>query len=516
MSSEELRAIANADSPASSMSSEELMAIANPKSNVQGVADEMIGGLPLVGPWLQRGLEYATGLDYYLGGDAESISQGADMARAQTKAWRADNPIVGPAANVVGGMTGLAAPITMAPKMFGVAGTGSKALRMGRSAATMGGIEAAHSASEQLAETGQIDPLQTGISAAGGLIGGAASPRIDDLVSAGISRGLNRQTAANVPTADDLALQSGDLYDQAYNQGVAVTGSATRRLADQMRNAAGRINDRVRPRTAGMADDLTDMAGKPMSLEVLDELRQEFSAEISKAGAKTSDGRTLIRMKSALDDFANNMRAGPDVSGNPEVATPLLNQAREVWQRKLKTDLINETIDLGELASGRYTQSGLRNALRDKFAQLERKLIRNKSEAARFSPEEREMIRQLAEGKVTSRALNVLSTAAPRGAVSAILGILAGTTIPGGAALPVAGLAAAHRADKAAGRAASNLLEAVATGVPPRRPMPKPPSLPTQALTRSLPPNLVQSPLEVLIAPTTEDMRRAKGLRMGR
>ena len=510
MSTEELMAIAQEQSPASSMSSQELMAIANPKSNVQGVADEMIGGVPLVGPWLKRGLEYATGVDYYLGGKTKSIGEGADLAREQTRQWREDNPIVGPAANIAGGMTGLAAPIAMAPKAFGVAGTGSKALRMGRAGTTMGGIEAAHSASEQLAETGQIDPVQTGISAVGGAIGGAASPGIDDLVSAGISRGLNRATARNVPTSDDLAQQSSQLYDQAYSQGVALTSNATRRLASQMQKAAGRINDRVRPRTAGMADDLTDMAGTPMSLEVLDELRQEFSAEISKAGARTSDGRTLIRMKSALDDFANNMQAGPDVAGNPEIATPLINQAREIWQRKLKTELIDETVDLAELASGRYTQSGLQNALRDKFSVLERRLIKSSSEAARFSPEERQMIRQLAEGRVTSAAMNWLAKFAPRGPVSAITGLGAAYTLPGGVALPIAGMAAARRADKAAGRAASDLLESVATGTAPTKAPVRAPTLPTQTLPRASAPDLAQGPLEVLIAPTREEMEAAR------
>lgn len=287
------------------------------------------------------------------------------------------------------------------------------------------------------------------ISRPAGKLDDAASAVIDeagDTVSDAISRKASSAAKA----------ESSQLFNASENSGVRFVPQAVSSLGKRLKLAAGRINDKLRPKTAGYADEIDAVFNGEMSLEDFEEFRQVLGKEMK--GASENDARTLGAMKRVLDNFADNAKS-TDLTGDVN-GVKLLRAARAKWATAKKTEIIESIIDLADVKSGRYTQSGVANTIREKMSGLYKQIQDGKVKG--FSDEEVSMIRQMAKGGSDSKILNTLAKFAPRGPVSITLGQVIGGIIPGGnIAVPIAGAAAAAAKDRAAISGAETLIEVI-------------------------------------------------------
>jgi len=270
------------------------------------------------------------------------------------------------------------------------------------------------------------------------------------------------------PTADDVAAQSRALYDASEAQGVTFKPQAVQRLSANLKLAAGRLNDRLRPMTAGFMDDIDAMSNGQMSLEAFDEFRKSLNQSIQKA--MPDDARTLNAMKKMADGFADNI-SPTEITGGIQ-GIDLLNQARQLWARSKKAETIERIMDLADVQTGQYTQSGMANTITREMRGLYKQIAKGKAAQA-WTPEETALIRQMAKGGSSSQIVNLFSKFAPRGVVSITAGQALGSALPGvgNVAVPLLGHAAGNAADRAAIQAAQTLRAGAATGTLPQVPL---------------------------------------------
>lgn len=297
----------------------------------------------------------------------------------------------------------------------------------------------------------------------GALSGGAVGGALGAVGSIGA-----RGAVPAAPTADDVASQAQALYRASEAQGVTFKPQAVQRLAGNLKIAAGRINDRLRPMTAGFMDDIDAMSNGNMSLEAFDEFRKSLNQSIRKA--MPDDARTLGYMKQMADNFADNI-APTEMTGGAQ-GIDLLNQARQMWSRAKKADVIERIMDVADVQTGQYTQSGLANTITKEMRGLYKQIAKGKAQQA-WTPEETALIRQMAKGGSSSQMVNLFAKFAPRGVVSIIGGQAAGSAIPGigNVAVPLLGHVAGNMADRGAIQAAQTLRAGAATGTLPQVPL---------------------------------------------
>lgn len=396
-------------------------------------------------------------------GGLRSLAGNTDYATAQAQedakktAARQQNPVASLAGDIGGGLImarGL--PNVLAGRNLPLVGrTGAAAIEAGGYGAVTGAGEAKPGDRLAGAATG---------AAIGAGIGGTLS-KAGDLLA---SRAARKAASSVAPTADELKVASKALYDQAYQSGVGINARSADNIVQNMTFAAGRINEKLRPKTAGIVEDVQALRGKPMDLQTFHELRQEI--DLALRGAEGGDERTLMRMRDILTSFADN--AGQANLTGPAAALKTFREADDLWAKRSKTQMIEDLFDLANVKSGRYSQSGMENALRDKASQLYTQIVKGKVKS--FTPEEVSVIRQLAKAETSGAVTKWIAKFAPRGPVSvgtgATIGGLVGSafgpvgTAVGMAAPGAAGYAAARSVDKTALRAIDAIRNAAASG----------------------------------------------------
>ncbi|ASR06918.1 hypothetical protein CHY08_07175 [Rhizobium leguminosarum bv. viciae] len=387
-------------------------------------------------------------------GDYGKLQAEAD---ANKTAMRQQNPGASLAGDVGGGLImarGL--PNVVAGRSLPVVGrAGAAALEGGAYGAVTGAGEA------------KPGDRVTG-AAVGGLLGagiGGTLSKAGDMLASRAAR----KVANAAPSADELKVASKALYDQAYQAGVGIKPQTTDKIVQNMTFAAGRLNEKLRPKTAGIVEDVQALRGKPMDLQTFHELRQEI--DLALRGAEPGDERMLMRMRDILTGFADNAQQA-HLTG-PKEALDTFREADKLWAKRSKTQMIEDLFDLAEVKSGRYSQSGMENALRDKASQLYTQI--KKGNVKGFTAEEIKLVRQLAKAETSPALTKWVAKFAPRGPVSfgmgAGIGGTVGTMIGGpvggmiGMAAPgMAGFGAAKLVDRQALRTIDAVRNAAASG----------------------------------------------------
>lgn len=389
-------------------------------------------------------------------GDYGKLQAGAD---AQKTAMRQQNPGASIAGDIGGGlMMARGLPNIVAGRNLPVVGRTGAAMLEG---ATYGGVTGA----------GEAKPGERGEGATYGALLGAGISGVASRVGDALASRAARNTAnAAAPTAEQLNDASQNLYRQANAAGVSLEQNAATRLFQNMRMAGGRVNENVRPQTAGLIDEINAMQGQPIDLERFHDLRQQIDLAIKRA--IPADEQRLMRMRDIMNAFADN--ATPQHVVGPADAFDTFREADRLWASRTKTQKIEDMFDLADVKSGRYSQSGMENAIREKASQLYTRIVKRQERS--FTPEETALIRQLARGNSSPALMKWVAKFAPRGVVSAGAGAGIGGSIgtliggPGvgsaiGMAVPGAiGHLAAGSVDRAANRSLHALQTAAATG----------------------------------------------------
>lgn len=313
--------------------------------------------------------------------------------------------------------------------------------------------------------SGEAKPGERLLGAATGAGVGALTGAAAQQIGQAIAGSQARRAQPATPSSGELKAASGDQFAASEMSGVEFQPEAVDKLRTRMKMAAGdKISTRRQPVTQDFLSEMEDTFNGPMTLEDFEAFRQDLGAAWKNAEPGSKEARSLQSMKRIMDDLTDN--PPPDAFVGGKEGVDALNKARSLWAQAKKTEIIEKILDKADVKTGRYTQSGLANTIREQMSTLYGKIVDGRVKG--FSPEETALIRQMAKGQSSNAAINLLARFAPRGPVSIALGQLVGSQIPGGQfAVPLAGQAAGVARDMAAANSAEALRNAVATGQAP-------------------------------------------------
>lgn len=384
-------------------------------------ADNLI---PISGPgqFLRRAVNSATlgwsdELAGLLGGNTEQerqLLQGFEVA----------NPMAARAADLVGGAATAVIPGGAIARGATTAG------RVARGAAAGAGVGAVAGAGYSDANT-FAGRAQGALSAAipSSIIGGAI-PVVAPAVARSL-RGLIPEragTRAALPTTEEMRAGASAAYQRADDAGLAVGQGqyqsfaldAYERMVAEGLPRRPEIAQALFPRATALTDLVLLEAGRQAhSLTDLEQLRRV----IGRAAGATDPGEQHLAqvLRDQVDDWLDGLTPEQVLAGNPQEAVGALRQARELWSRMRKTEIIENIENRAEIrANANYTSAGIETALRQEFATL----AKNQRQMARFTPEEQEAIRAVAVPGGVQNVLRRLGAFAPRGFFSTALGVL--------------------------------------------------------------------------------------------
>lgn len=273
----------------------------------------------------------------------------------------------------------------------------------------------------------------------GGRPGNRPSAPVSGPAKAGqVDAGLAQASKA-APSLDELKALKDAAYKRAEDAGIKISEGSLKGLKTKI--AKIRTNATLHPDTTAAIKEIFDTQGE-ISLSQLDELRQIANA--AKSSMKADDQRLAFEVVDSIDDFVDNLSA-KDVTGGKVKDASALKEARGYYSRLKKSEEIGELFRRAEIKAGaNYSQSGLENALRGEF----KALALNQKKLRRFNAEERAAIERVAKGAPLENALRNLGKLAPVGGLSGPLGVMMAAFVPGGAAIPAAGLVGRYAATK--------------------------------------------------------------------
>jgi hypothetical protein len=274
--------------------------------------------------------------------------------------------------------------------------------------------------------------------------------------------------SGEVPSKEALKKASQAAYKRAEDAGVIIRpesfGRAKQVISDLLEKEG--IDPTLHPSTTAALKRISETEG-PVTLQKLETLRR--IAKDAEGAMAPADKRLAVKIVDTIDKYAETLGTKDISAGNP-AAVSALKEARNLWSRARKADVIDDIMERAELSAPNFSASGMENAIRTEF----RSLAKNERKMRMFNAEERAAIKRVAKGGPIENTLRMLGKFAPTGVVSTAGSIGAGlmTAGPVGAvALPVGGAVARYGASKMTLRNAQRAQELMRRG-----PLPKPPA----------------------------------------
>lgn len=323
----------------------------------------------------------------------------------------------------------------------------------------------------EAAKQGGADPLSqfavsllagTGAGTAASAGGKSLATMLKNIDEQGITSAFKGETST-IPTREALAAQSRAAYNAADNAGVVFKDTGYKDFVLDVSSAAksAGIDRTIHPNASAALTRLVEEVGKNPTLSELEILRRVVKGA---AASKEPDERRIAQiMVKKLDEYVTN--AGPNeiLAGNKD-GVDSLNQARALWTKVSKSDMIDDLLERADLKSTFFTGSGKENALRSEF----RNLALDKDKMRMFTKDEQEAIKAVSAGSPVSNTLRLFGKLAPTGVVSAGgaggLGYLMGDTL-GAVVVPAVGAASRYGATKMTENAAQRASELMRSGV---------------------------------------------------
>lgn len=264
-------------------------------------------------------------------------------------------------------------------------------------------------ASETAGQLTKGTPMEPYARAAGSLVsmGGAGATR--DLLS-------ERAAAKALPTTEDLKQSAQRAYQRAEDAGVVVNPKSFDSMVQDLRTDITKqgFDADLHPSSARVLSVMEKRSGSPKTLGELDTLRQVVS-DVGKS-PEAGERRIAQLMKGHIDDYLDNLSHDDVTSGHPLVAVNSLKQARATWQRKAKSELLDNVFQRAKDTAGQFSVSGMENALRTEF----RRLSRNQRQMRTFTADEKAAIRKVGRGGPIENVLRWAGKFAPTGVVPAM------------------------------------------------------------------------------------------------
>lgn len=404
------------------------------------------------------------------------VPEGRYHADALKKGWKAFSEAIGsPVAELVGNAGPDAIESTSDKVAYGA----------GRGAADAASIMVPAAAVAKTAKPGSMlgetakvlagqQGVQLGAGAAGGAVGEATNnPYLGTAaaMATGVAAGLpgavrsNRavsQAVKNAPTTKQLAQQGSKLFDRAKGSSAVVKPDS---YADFLAKAEKRLlgagaDPQVHPKLGSVMNALTKRIGNEMDIQDLQNVRRVAA---NAAASREADERRLGKMLvSDIDDYIRGLTANDLVAGKMGTAADDLSQARGIWSRMKKSEIIDEAI-----GKAKKQASGFENGLRVQF----RSILNNPNKVRGFAEDEIKAMQEVVEGTPTRNAMRFLGKFGVdlnqnTNAIGALSGAFAGSLVDpvGTVAVPLASSVARRGAEAGTTRAAELARALVASG----------------------------------------------------
>jgi len=330
---------------------------------VGGAPGALIGSMALpIGDVINRlvnlaasGVERVTGADLgRLGMPSEIVSQAMGRAGFAEPTGTTERVI-----EAVGGGLGMTG--TQLPALARLVTEGEKAVTR-NIAQQMGQAPVAQTvATVPASATAQYVTEATGSPLAGMIAG----------MGAGAPFGVRTRKGEAAPTAEKLRAQASDAYAKSAAAGAVIKpeslADAGQRIVQKVSNKIV-IDPEVDTEAVAVQRRLTQTFTEPQTLEQLD-LTRQFIRDAQAAGGRS--GKFAKESLREFDNYINNLGKTDIVKGDSKTALNELKNARDLWTRSNKTQILEDILQSAELrATANYSQSGMENALRRKLVNL--------------------------------------------------------------------------------------------------------------------------------------------------
>lgn len=259
-----------------------------------------------------------------------------------------------------------------------------------------------------------------------GALTGAAIGAITGGLGEGAVTALTRRKVLKetIPQLADLKAASQSLYRDAKNANVALKQPYFANVIGRMKAAAGRVNEKLHPKSTGVLEVLEKEIGRTPSLQEVDEVRRIVAG--ARKTAEPDDARLLGKMLKTLDRSLDNIPTGAS-TGNAADGIKYWREAQALWAKQAKTEIIEDIME-----KARNQATGFENGMRVQFRQL----ANNKKRFSQFSEEERSAIKRIVRGGPIENALRAVGWLSPTGVFGALTTGAVGTStgiLPGAA-----------------------------------------------------------------------------------
>lgn len=283
--------------------------------------------------------------------------------------------------------------------------------------------------------------------------------------------GIRTRQGEVAPTAEQLRSQASDAYARSAAAGAVIKpeslANAGQSIVQKVSNKIV-IDPEVDTEAVAVQRRLTQAFTEPQTLEQLD-LTRQFIRDAQAAGGRS--GKYAKEALREFDSYINRIGKNDIVAGDSKQAISELKNARDLWTRSNKTQILEDILQSAELrATANYSQSGMENALRRKLVNLA-----DSEDLKFFTKAEQDAIKAAAKGgKVQNflrwagkyAATSSIQTgvgAGLGGGIGAMLGGPAGAAI-GAATVPAIGSAARAGATQLGMQQIRQLQEMMALG----------------------------------------------------
>jgi gas vesicle protein len=269
-----------------------------------------------------------------------------------------------------------------------------------------------------------------------GSIVGSFAPGASLLTARQTGKGLLAQAS---PEVDLLKKTARDLYKQIDGLGVTVKQEGVEKLSQGLASTVRKegFNAKIHPKvSAALGEFESAAAAGSQTLSEVDILRRV--AQSAAKSIEPDEARLGSIMVGKIDDFLDGLGPATLTGGKQSDAGKLFKDARGLWGRARKGELIEEAFSKAGLQA-----SGLENGLRVQF----RSILNNKRKSRGFNAEERAAMKQVVQGgKAENIAKAIGKFGFTEGQASTMLlsslGVAGGAAIggaPGAVVIPLIG-----------------------------------------------------------------------------
>jgi len=200
--------------------------------------------------------------------------------------------------------------------------------------------------------------------------------------------GAKKLLKESAPTIDGLKTAARQVYKEIDDLGAVIDSSRVDRLGRELRSLASKegFDADIQPKVNTVLKRFSNVSDTDLSVTELDTLRKV--ARNASASIDPSEKRLGSLIVNKIDDTMDGLTAQDFKRGGGDVGAKF-RDARQLWQRAKKSELIEDAFDRARLQA-----TGFENGIRTQFRQM----LNNKKKMAGFSQEEKDAMREVVQG----------------------------------------------------------------------------------------------------------------------